>query len=362
MSDPFTVDPQIVAKMRQAGYGDDEIVGDMAQRFGDKFDFAGAMKAGYSPTEILQHVAPAGSMDVPKSMASQGAAGLMDIPAMASQGMNALGDWTQRKLQALGMLSPEEAQAQQQRFNKDFGPGPNPIAGARDAVADLHVPETRLGKVAGSAARFASSTLPMGGMAPEAILARMASGATSGAGSELAGQAAAGTGLEAPARLAGALLTPSRALNRLAGLEKAVPDVQGMSQAISRNLAAGDQPSAVRNIAAINQMQNVSQAPSFGAKAADLGAAMTRHTLYATPLAIGGAMMGHPEALAALGIAPAHYALHALSAKLTANAIKARQDALAMGSPAGAGTGPQGYDPRILRLLMASEAMHGRNP
>jgi hypothetical protein len=234
----FSIDPQDVAKARQMGASDDQIVDHLKEVFPKQKDnFEKAQQMGASATDILDHLAPSNTAsDVAKSVGSQGLAGLADVPALAMRGMNAAGDWLQKKYVEWGLLKKEEAQKQQEQFNKDFGPGPNPIEQLPEQASNLHVPETSPGKIAGSASRFATFSLPFGGIG--SMLPRAAAAGLAGAASEGAGEATAGTPLEPFARFGAALVSPGRLVNRLAGLERAAPTTAEMEQAAQGDLAA----------------------------------------------------------------------------------------------------------------------------
>lgn len=193
---------------------------------------------------------PAVLPDVVKSVASQGALGLVADTAGLAGSLGQLYDLATHAVMKHGVLPGAEAmgvlpqgygskflaerdarKTQAERdgdVNTIFGV-PVPTSQGAEKLLRKHLPnlgldyepKTTAGKFAGSAARFAGSSLIPGMGVGATVAKRALIGAAAGAGSEAAGQVADQFGMEGLGRVAGALAVPA-ALSGLGALAKPI--------------------------------------------------------------------------------------------------------------------------------------------
>jgi hypothetical protein len=162
------------------------------------------------PPSVLSDVAKA----VPTGLA-KGAIDIAGLPGNAAAGRDFLIDKLHRFLLGVTGFSPEQIEAERDRFNKIVNETPTPFSHFPKALSSADIqgaiekgtgpfyePQTTPGRYAQTIGEFVPAALTGG----EGTAANVLKGAVAPAiGSEAAGQATEGTWLETPARIAGAI-------------------------------------------------------------------------------------------------------------------------------------------------------------
>lgn len=259
-----------IAQARSTGYADADIVNYLSQRAPDKFK--AATEAGYTPTEILDHLTQSGLpqsptpvtnpevlkklnqqpdhqlTDVAKGAAkglAEGAEGLAGLPGDLERGV----DWLADKVLPLPQgVDPHPS---------GLAPPSTDQVDSLVGASKLPAPQTTAGQRTENIASFVPAALGgEGGVVKSALLR----GVLPGAASELAGEATQGTPLELPARIAAAMLMPS-----VAKSSASIPTAEELRSAAdagysaARSMPVDLKPSSVTNWAdrtAVDLAQN----------------------------------------------------------------------------------------------------------
>ncbi len=201
-----------VQAARQAGYSDADIAGFLAQQ--GNYDAEGAKRAGYSDQDIISHLTGNQRLGWGPTAVVRGIGDIIgmprDVPDLVQRGARwaagflpeSIREPAQRVAQVASLASPLAFPAMVAEHLPTGEQAGNWLLNKTGIMPEE--PETRAGRIGAMATRMAAGSAIPGGSIPR-TLANIATGAASGALSELAGQATQGTPLEPYARVAAAV-------------------------------------------------------------------------------------------------------------------------------------------------------------
>ncbi len=202
--------PFDVEGARKAGYTDTEIADHLAGQ--NKFDTKGARSAGYTDTDIIKHLqeanAPSAAVDVGKQVLAAVPSALEDVatfPAKVANLAAPVGNWLGRGAEAIGLGKPDPQSVDNRDKLLQLIAASGGSGGIRQYLPE---PQTTPGKYARTGTEFAGSALlGMPGRGVGRLATDAAIGAGAGLTSEGAGQLAEKyvPELEPAARIGGAL-------------------------------------------------------------------------------------------------------------------------------------------------------------
>lgn len=204
------ISPDQIAKARQSGYSDAEIVEHLATKAPEQFK--AAVDAGYSPKEILSHfsdqpVTAAGTAKAAGQGLREGTETLAGLPgdvgSMGGSILDKAESWLVNKITGIDPKKYQEASAKEKGISSML-PTSEAINSVTSKVLPNYEPKNQTEKVTRNVLSFLPASL--GG--PESILANVAKrGVVPGVVSEVAGETAAKVDprAEMPARVLGSL-------------------------------------------------------------------------------------------------------------------------------------------------------------